>query len=76
VSYEYRLNEKIVVKIPKANLCSHTARRTFITLAIEAGVSSDLIAQITSHSEIDAMKPYIAQTKIGVKKVIDALDKL
>ena len=76
VSYEYRLNEKIVVKIPKANLCSHTARRTFITLAIEAGVSSDLIAQITSHSEIDAMKPYIEQTKIGVKKVIDALDKL
>lgn len=76
VSYQYRLNEKIVVKIPKANLCSHTARRTFITLAIEAGVSSDLIAQITSHSEIEAMKPYVAQTKIGVKKVIDALDKL
>lgn len=76
VSYQYRLNEKIVVKIPKANLCSHTARRTFITLATEAGVSLDLISQITSHSEVTAMKPYIATTKAGVKKVIDALDSM
>jgi integrase len=76
ISYQYRLNEKIIKKIPKSDLCSHTARRTFITLAIESGVSSDLIAQITSHSEIEAMKPYLAKTKIGVKKVIDALDKL
>ena len=76
ISYQYRLNEKIIKKIPKSDLCSHTARRTFITLAIEAGVSSDLIAQITSHSEIEAMKPYLAKTKAGVKKVIDALDKM
>ncbi len=76
ISYQYRLNEKIVKKIPKSDLASHSARRTFITLAAEAGVSLDLIAQITSHSEITAMKPYIAKTKAGVKKVIDALDAL
>lgn len=76
ISYQYRLNEKIVKKIPKSDLASHSARRTFITLAAEAGVSLDLIAQITFHSEITAMKPYIAKTKAGVKKVIDALDKL
>lgn len=73
-SYQYRLNEKIIVKIPKCNLCSHTARRTFITLALENGASQDLIAQITSHSEIKAMKPYVATTQKGLKKVIDAID--
>ena len=75
IGYQYRLNEKIVVKTPKSDLCSHTARRTFITLAAQSGVERELIAQITSHSEVEAMKPYLAKTRKGVKKVIDALDK-
>lgn len=75
IGYQYRLNEKIVVKTPKSDLSSHTARRTFITLAAQMGASLDLISQITSHSEVAAMKPYIAKTRAGVKQVIDALDK-
>lgn len=74
IGYHYRLNEKIVVKTPRSALCSHTARRTFITLAAQSGVERELIAQITSHSEVEAMKPYLAKTRKGVKKVIDALD--
>jgi integrase len=74
IGYQYRLNEKIVVKTPKSDLCSHTARRTFITLAIQSGASEALVSQITSHSEVEAMKPYIAVTKKGVRKVISALD--
>lgn len=74
IGYQYRLNEKIVVKTPKSDLCSHTARRTFITLAAQAGAPLDLIAQITSHSEVEAMKPYIAKTRTGAKLVIDTLD--
>ena len=74
IGYQYRLNEKIIKKTPKSDLCSHTARRTFITLAAQSGVERELIAQITSHSEVEAMKPYIAKTRAGVKKVIDALD--
>lgn len=76
ISYEYRLTEKIVVKTPKSDLCSHTARRTFITLSVESGVPLDLISQITSHSEIKAMKPYIATTKEGLRKVISSLDEM
>lgn len=75
IDYHYRLHEKIVTKIPKSDLCNHDARRTFITLAIQAGAPESLVAQITSHSEVKAMKPYIAITRKGVSKVIQAFDK-
>lgn len=73
--YEYRLNEKIEVKSKKCDLESHTARRTFIVVALNEGISTDLIALITSHSDVKAMKPYIALNSKGTDKVIDALDK-
>lgn len=73
--YEYRLNEKIVVKVPKKNLSTHTARRTFIVTAMNEGVPLDLIALITSHSDVKAMKPYIKMNNKGTDKVIAALDK-
>ena len=76
IGYQYRLNEKIIEKTPKSDLCSHTARRTFITLAAQTGVSLDLISQITSHSEVKSMKPYIAVTREGVRKVIEALNDM
>lgn len=63
VDYEYRLNEKIVIRIPKKDLTSHTARRTFVVSALNEGVSAELISAITSHSVIASMKPYIKQTK-------------
>ncbi|MDY5301971.1 MAG: site-specific integrase [Candidatus Cryptobacteroides sp.] len=75
IDYEYRLNEKITVRIPKCNLSTHTARRTFIVTAMNEGVSLDLIALITSHSDIKAMKPYIKMNARGADKVIDAVDK-
>ena len=74
IDYHYRLNEKIITTTPRSDLATHSARRTFITLAVQAGASLDLIAQITSHSDIKAMKPYIAATREGVRKVISALD--
>lgn len=72
--YEYRLDAKEVKKSPKADLESHTARRTFIVVALNEGISTDLIALITSHSDVKAMKPYIALNSKGTDKVIDALD--
>ena len=75
IDYEYRLNEKIIVKVPKQNLSSHTARRTFIVTAMNEGVSLDLIALITSHSDVKAMRPYIKMNMRGTDKVIAALDK-
>lgn len=74
IDVEYRLQEKIEVKIPKADLTSHTARRTFIVTALNEGVSLDLIALITSHSDIKAMQPYIKANRKGTDSVIDAMD--
>lgn len=75
VDYRYRLNQKIEVRTPRRDLCSHTARRTFIVNALNEGVSTDLIMQITSHSSRKAMDPYIKATMKGTSSVITALDR-
>lgn len=75
IDYEYRLNEKITVKTPKKDLSTHTARRTFIVTAMNEGIPLDLIALITSHSDVKAMKPYIKMNEKGTDMVIAALDK-
>ena len=76
IDYQYRLSEKIVVKTPKHQLSSHTARRTFIVTAMNQGVSLDIIALITSHSDVKAMKPYIKANRKGTDMVIDAIDNI
>lgn len=76
IDYEYRLNEKIVIRIPKKDLTSHTARRTFVVSALNEGVSAELISAITSHSVVASMKPYIKANKRGTDIVIDAINKV
>ena len=75
IDYQYRLSERVPVKVPKQDLTTHTARRTFIVTAMNEGISLDLIALITSHSDVKAMKPYISMNTKGADKVIAALDK-
>lgn len=75
IDYEYRLDQKITIKTPKKDLSSHTARRTFIVTAMNEGVSLDLIALITSHSDVSAMRPYVQMNMKGTNMVIAALDK-
>ena len=75
IDYEYRLQEKIEIHTPKCDLSTHTARRSFIVTALNEGVSTDLIMQITSHCDYKAMSPYIKATMKGTNSVIDAIDK-
>ncbi len=75
IDYQYRLNEKVIEKHPKHELSSHTARRTFIVSAMNEKIPLDLIALLTSHSDVKAMKPYIKLNTRGTKSVIDAIDK-
>ena len=74
IDYQYKLEKVEEVKTPKSDLTSHTARRTFVVTALNEGIELDLIAQITSHSDVEAMRPYIASTRKGKQKVVDALD--
>ena len=75
IDYEYRLQEKIEVRVPKCDLSSHTARRTFIVTAMNEGVSTDLIMLITGHSDYNVMRPYIKANLKGTSSVIDAIDR-
>ena len=75
IDYEYRLNELIEVHTPKSDLSTHTARRTFVVTALKQGVTAEKIMKITSHSDYNAMKPYIKATLEGSNSVIDAIDK-
>ena len=74
--YQYRLDKIEEIKIPKAALTSHTARRTFVVTALNEGIPLDLVAQITSHADVDIMRPYIAATNKGKQTVISALDRV
>ncbi len=74
IDYQYKLDKVKEVKTPKSDLTSHTARRTFVVTALNEGIELDLIAQITSHSDVEVMRPYIASTRKGKQKVVDALD--
>lgn len=73
--YHYKLDKVVEVSIPKADLTSHTARRTFVTIVNNEGVGEGLIAQVTSHSDMKSLGKYKALTRKGTKSVIDALDK-
>ena len=73
---EYRLDKKEIAHIPKDELSTHTARRTFVVLAYNSGVPLERIAMITSHSDVSKMKPYIKVLTQSTDKVIDAIDDI
>lgn len=76
IDIHFKLGERRETRTPKSDLASHTARRTFISLALNNGVPLDKVAMITSHSEIKAMQPYLKLTNKGKEEVIDALSNL
>jgi integrase len=59
----YRGNEAIVNREAKYKLLgTHTARRTFVTLSLEAGMRPDLLMDITGHKDFKTLKKYTAIT--------------
>lgn len=71
----YRLSNKVTIKIPKEDLTTHTARRTFIVTAFNEGIDLASIALVTSHSDFKSMKPYLTVSTEGADKVINAVDE-
>ena len=74
VDHQWRLDKEIVVRHPKKDLGTHVARRTFISTAINEGVSPELIGLISSHSDLKEMAPYIGLSQNGAIKVTNAID--
>ena len=61
VKYEYKVNGKIVTKTYKKweLISSHTARRTFITLAVKRGINSQYIKRASGHKSDSSFDKYI-----------------
>lgn len=74
VDHQWRLDKEIIVRHPKKDLGTHVARRTFISTAINEGVSPELIGLISSHSDLKEMAPYIGLSQNGAIKVTNAID--
>lgn len=75
IDQQWRLDKEIITRHPKKDLGTHVARRTFISTAINAGVSPELIALVSSHADLKEMTPYIGLSQFGAKKVMDAIDE-
>ena len=73
---QYRLDKQEVVYTDRADLESHSGRRTFICMAYNAGRSLEEIAEITGHKCIEDLKPYKQATHKLTDKVIDAIDRM
>lgn len=76
VNHRFRLDEEEEERTPRNSLTAHVPRRTFVSLTLNANVSDELVARITSHSDVKAMKPYIKVTEMGKAFVIETLEGL
>lgn len=68
----YKGNERIEEVKPKyEKICTHTARRTFISNALMKGIPVNVVMKWTGHSDYNAMKPYIAIADTAKKAEMD-----
>lgn len=60
---KYRGVEKVEFLEPKYKfMCTHTARRTFVTLCLEKGMRPETVMSITGHKDYKTFKKYIKLT--------------
>ena len=53
---------------------THTARRTFITLMLEAGENTSTIRSITGHTQLSSFSRYVAVSDTKKAKAVKGLD--
>ncbi len=71
---EFRGTKRITVEYPKYDLVtSHTARRTFITVSLKAGVLPESIMKITGHKDRKSFNKYV---KIAQNDAIEEVMKV
>lgn len=75
VDKQWRLNQSFEIKHPKKELGTHVARRTFISTAINEGVTPEIVALVSSHASLEEMKPYIGLSDEGALAAIQRVDK-
>ncbi|MBD5131905.1 MAG: site-specific integrase [Clostridiales bacterium] len=72
----YRGSERCEEIAPKWRLMGvHTARRTFISNAIQKGIPPQIVMKWTGHSDYAAMKPYIEIAERAKREAMRAFDE-
>ena len=74
VDYKSKLGKITEERSPRKDIQSHDARRSFIVMAINLGVSPEIVALLTSHSDLRVMQPYIALHSPTKDRVIDVIN--
>lgn len=65
---KYSGKKRIEIMEPKHEFITmHTARKTFVTLSLEKGLSPEYIMQLTGHEDYDTLKKYLAISQQAVK---------
>jgi site-specific recombinase XerD len=71
---KYSGSQKIETEIPKFDLVTtHTARRTFVTLALEKGMRPEMVMKITGHKDYKTFKQYIKLTDLVISNEMNKL---
>ena len=73
--YKCKLGEITEERTPRKDIQSHDARRSFVVMAINLGVNPEIVAMLTSHSDLRVMQPYIALHSKTKDKVIDVINQ-
>ncbi|ALD21326.1 tyrosine-type recombinase/integrase [Hymenobacter sp. DG25A] len=65
---QHRGSERVATTQPKHELvCTHTARRTFVTLALEGGMRPEVVMRITGHKDYKTLHRYLKITDAVVQ---------
>ena len=72
--HRYSGSKKVTTKTEKYNLITtHTARRTFVTLALEKGFRPEVVMEMTGHKNYATFKRYIKITSKVKKEEMNRL---
>lgn len=72
----YAGNQKVEITVQRKELTSHVARRSFVSYALNGGISPEVVALATSHATVKEMAPYLAMTKKGKQEMKEAFDNM
>lgn len=65
---QHKGSERVATTRPKHELlCTHTARRTFVTLALEGGMRPETVMRITGHKDYKTLHRYLKITDAVVQ---------
>lgn len=71
---QVRAAKKIIVSKPKYEVIgTHTARRSFITIALKKGISPQIIMKVTGHKDFKSFEKYIKFSETDIIEIFQSI---